>query len=240
MTSTPLASGPLLWVRAVVLSLLALTAGAFAHVQAAGLLPGPGVLVVLAGVGTLAAAPFLRRQGSTPRLVLLLVGGQSLVHVALSATAGHRGESLTRAVAPATPAVPAPTGRTGSYFDVAYAPVVADHGGGLSVPAPLLHAVTDAAAHPVMAVAHLLAAALCGWWLAVGERALWRLLALATRSWADLLDGIRLAWAATSVAGTLATRRVLVFSPGTVRAEPRPALPVLGRSLSRRGPPLAA
>lgn len=40
------------------------------------------------------------------------------------------------------------------------------------MPDALLHAVHDASAHPTMAVAHLVAAVVCGWWPARGERAL--------------------------------------------------------------------
>ena len=46
-----------------------------------------------------------------------------------------------------------------------------------------------------MAVAHLLAAVACGWWLARGERALWHLVALAGRGWTELLAPLLLAWA---------------------------------------------
>ena len=68
--------------------------------QADGLLPGTGVLVALVVGGALAVAPFLRRPGSTPRIVLLLVAGQSAVHMALATTAGHRGDPVARAVTP--------------------------------------------------------------------------------------------------------------------------------------------
>ena len=67
----PVATGAMLWCRAAVLSVVALGAGAFAHVQADGLLPGPGVLVFLVLGGTLAGAPMLRRPGSTRRIVVL-------------------------------------------------------------------------------------------------------------------------------------------------------------------------
>ena len=50
---------------------------------------------------------------------------------------------------PVAPVAPAPTsGRRGSYFDVAYAPAGGHHDGGLSVPAPLLHAFTDMTCPP--------------------------------------------------------------------------------------------
>ena len=178
MSSALPASGFLLWGRAAVLSTVALGTGALAHVQADGRLPGAGVLVALVVGGTLVSAPFLLHPGSTRRIVALLVAGQSFVHLALSATAGHHGDPASRAATPLAPRVAASSDRRGSYFDVAYAPTVRDHAGGLGIPAPLLHAITDISAQPLMALLHLLAAAACGWWLAMGERALWQLIEL--------------------------------------------------------------
>jgi hypothetical protein len=230
------ATGSLLWSRAAVLSVMALATGSVAHVQADGLLPGPAVLAFLALGGTLAAAPMLRRQGSTRRIVLLLVAGQSAVHMALAVTAGHRGDAVVHAAR--TPSIPAPAGpRTGSYFDVAYASRVGEHGGGLSVPAPLLHAVHDISAHPGMAVAHLLAAAACGWWLASGERAVWFLAGLAARGWSELAAPVLRRWvqAARSAAATATCVELPVLAVAV--ATPLPQSQVRSRSVSRRGPP---
>jgi hypothetical protein len=240
MSPAPPATGPLLWGRAAVLSLVALVAGAFAHVQADGLLPGTGVLVALAVCGALASAPFLRRPGSTPRIVLLLVGGQSVVHMALATTAGHRGDPVARAVAPVVAPTGGGTGRRGSYFEVAYAPHAGGHGGGLSVPAPLLHAVTDISAHPTMALAHLLAAAVCGWWLAMGERALWRLVALTARGWNDLAAPALRRWALALRAMTACALRVELLVPAVLDVRRPPQQPIVDRSVLRRGPPRAA
>ena len=231
------ATGGLLWARAWLLAGVALLTGSFAHVQADGLLPGPLALVALTAVGAVACAPMLRRQGSTRRIVVLLVLGQSAVHVALAASAGHRGDPVRAAARPVVPT--GSVSRRGSYFDVAYsAPAPAGgSGAGLHVPDALLHAVHDASAHPTMAVAHLVAAVVCGWWLARGERALWALLALAGRAWTELLRPLFLAWAL--VLRSLGLHRP---TPGAgVRPDlPRPALRALRRSLSRRGPPRGA
>ena len=237
----PAATGSLLWSRAAVLALVALSTGAAAHVRADGLLPGPMVLVSLVVAGTFACAPLLRRPGSTRRIVFLLVAGQSVVHMALAVTAGHRGDPVVRAVpTPTIPATSATGSRTGSYFDVAYASRVGDHGGGLSVPSPLLHAFHDISSHPTMAIAHLLAAALCGWWLARGEKALWLLLELASRGWAELAAPALRRWAlaarAAAVTSTSVELPVLVVAVVT----PLPQSQVRSRSVSRRGPPLAA
>jgi hypothetical protein len=237
------ATGPLLWGRAAVLSAVALATGAFAHVQADGLLPGAGVLALLVACGTVAVAPFLRSQGSTLRIVSLLVAGQSVVHMALAVTAGHRGDPMSgptaRSVAPVVPATAGTGGRSGSYFDVAYASHTTSHGGGLSVPAPVLHAITDISAHPVMALAHLLAAAVCGWWLACGERALWRLLELTARGLTEVVVPALRRWASAVDAVALAALRVPV-PVLAVAVDAPPQLMVIDRSASRRGPPRAA
>lgn len=247
MRPVPAVTGPLLWGRAVVLSVVALVTGSFAHVQADGLLPGVGILLVLLGCGTLAVAPFLRRPGSTPRIVSLLVVGQTVVHTALAVTAGHRGDPVSQAVSGAvTTVVPSSgpsSGRSGSYYDVAYSATTTGHGGasgGLSIPAPLLHAIADASAHPMMALAHLCAAALCGWWLAMGERALWRLLEVANRGWSDLVAPTVLRWVVAARVAAFSSSEVRVRALVVVVLEPQARSALRGRSVSRRGPPLAA
>ncbi len=222
------------------LSAVALGTGAFAHVQADGLLPGAGVLVAVLVAGTLVTAPFLHHPGSTCRIVAVLVAGQSLVHLALSATAGHHGDPVSRAVAPVAPRVATPGDRRGSYFDIAYAPTAGDHAGGLSIPAPLLHAVTDISAQPLMAVLHLLAAAACGWWLAMGERALWQLVDLTAQSWPDLLAPALWRWLVATHAVAPSAFDVNLPALATGVLEPQPQSAVRSRSVSRRGPPAAA
>ena len=80
------------------LSAVALGAGAGAHVQADGLLPGPG----RAGRPRRSAAPSRARRCCAARARrvaswLLLVAGQSVVHMALAVTAGHRGDPVAGA-----------------------------------------------------------------------------------------------------------------------------------------------
>ena len=79
----------LVWGRAVVLTGFTFLVGALGHVTAGGLLPGAPVLVLLLGTGTTLAAAFLGRPASARLLVALVVVGQTLVHGALSLTAGH-------------------------------------------------------------------------------------------------------------------------------------------------------
>ena len=152
-----------------------------------GLLPALPVLVPMLGVGTTLAAAFLRRPASTRRLVTLVAGGPTLVHDALSVTAGHGHDghvtpSTAPAPAPLPPgplgSAPLPTdagGRVGSLQDhyeaIAGAPVAT----GLAMPDPT--ALVDH--HLPMFLSHTAAGVLVGLWLAMGERAVWALLALA-------------------------------------------------------------
>lgn len=222
------------------LSAAAFGTGATAHVQADGLLPGPAVLFLLVGVGALVCAPFLRHPGPPRRIVALLLAGQSFVHVVLAATAGHRGDPVSRAVSHVSAPVAVSGDRRGSYFDVAYGPTIAHGSGDLRIPAPLIHAVTDVTAHPTMALAHLLAAAACGWWLAMGERAIWRLVELTSLAWSELADPVLSRWASAVRAVRLLSTELRIPALVLVVLEPRPQSAVFSRSVSRRGPPVAA
>ena len=114
------------------------------------------------------------------------MGGQTLVHAALSLTAGHgagHGTAPDAAVATRRPshrprvAADDAGGRVGSLQDHYEASVGAPAATGLSVPDPA--AVLD---HLPMFLAHAAAGVLVGLWLALGERAVWTLLALAVRT----------------------------------------------------------
>ncbi|WP_107772831.1 hypothetical protein [Nocardioides sediminis] len=220
----------LLWGRAGVLSGFTFLVGALGHVTGGGLLPGLPGLVLLLAVGTALAATFLTRPASARLLVSLVVGGQVLVHGALSLTAGHAGGHHT-APAPAPDAAPAPLpgalptsngGRIGSLQDHYEATVGVPAATGLTVPDPA--ALLE---HAPMFLAHAAAGVLVGLWLAAGERAVWTLLALAVRT-------------------VLAP--LVVLLPPTPTRRPRPAvvhrhplhrspLDRVARSVVRRGPP---
>lgn len=209
MDSAPTAGLVVRLLRALVLAVVAMVIGFVAHVGADGAVPGPAALAGLLAASTAGAAPFLGRQASTARVIGLLVFWQATLHAALTALAGHR----------------EPVGEPASGIGVATAPGWMEHLlADLSVP------------HLLMAVTHALAAAAVGWWLASGERALWTLVALGSRS------------VATAVAGTLcsgrwldlvamvggARRRVAVVLTDDVT---RPAVVRLSQVLTRRGPP---
>ncbi len=226
---SPRVSGLLRWTRALAVAAVALALGTVAHVAADGRLPGAMGLSVLLGATTGFSAAFLGRPASRGRLVGLVVTGQAFVHTGLSAMAGHRGDPAQHVVH-VLPAVPASgTGPRGTLFEQyeASRPAV---DAVPTVPAWVTHAIDDAVQHPWMVLAHVLAAVLVGCWLAVGERALWAVLALT------------LAWAVTLV-------RSLSGALGTPAAPPAPAsrpistarlLPTALRhppGTSRRGPP---
>lgn len=222
-----------LWLRALAVGGLAFMLGVVGHVSADGLLPGPALLLVLLVFGVVMSAPLLNGPASTARLVLMLVGGQTLIHVALTATAGHVGDSAATSPTPSSPAM-APTApvlptdadgrRVGSLQD-AYSqmlPAPGDHQPTL----PIGHLISDMSAHAPMMAAHLAAAVLVGLYLGYGERSLWALIRWAGQA---LLVLIRI-----PAAMPLSVARLL----STVdRTPPAPRRRWGVQPLSRRGPP---
>lgn len=184
----PVAPG-LLWSRAAVLSGLAVLVGAVAHAGAGGLLPGPGTMLVLAVLTSLVTVRFLRSPASAFKISGLLVAGQTGVHAALTFLAGHAdsGPQATTDAQHGFAFDGRRTERTGSLFDQWQAVRLAGQpeagaDGGMFLADGLQHVPEHlAGAGAAMAAAHLAVCVLLGLWLAVGERALWTLLALATR-----------------------------------------------------------
>ncbi|KRF15521.1 hypothetical protein ASG90_12600 [Nocardioides sp. Soil797] len=215
-------------VRGAVLAFVVMSTGVVAHVTADGLLPSVPALVALYVGCALAFAWLLSRPATTTRIVLLTVGGQSLVHAVLTMTSGHAGDAPARPVAPVAAPPPVPTGSSGSLmaqYEASRPQVDAQ----LAVPDGVMHLFHDMTGpHAPMMVLHLLAAALVGLWLAVGERALWTLLALAVAvtvpALGALLAGLRLPAPVPAVPAAFA------------RSTP-PHLAALARSVVRRGPP---
>lgn len=232
---SPRASLSVRWARAAAVGAVALGTGVIAHVAADGLLPGPSGLVVLALASTVAAAAFLGREASALRLVVLVVGGQTLVHTGLAAMAGHRGDPVSAPAAAVHRVLPSlrPGPRTGSYYDQWTQAHPSAAGAGPVVPAWLVHSFADLAAHPVMAVAHVFAAIAVGLWLSVGERALWSVLTLTAALALALVRRLH---------GALAAGPLPVPTPARVRRTPEararlPRRPVWSGPLTRRGPP---
>jgi hypothetical protein len=223
-----------LWARAVALGAVAVLLGVAGHVSADGLLPGMTGLGILGAVAVLTSLPMVGRQIRPTAMLVHVVAGQAVVHVALTMTAGHRGAaagSMPTAPVAAQPAASLPVvdgHRVGSLRD-AYHSGADTVAAGTGAPSPITHLVEDLAAHAPMMVAHLAAAALVALWLAHGERLLWDLAAMLGR---------RLVRALTVPAASVAPRASL-WVP--VRHDPTTAtlIRLIGPH-PRRGPPLPA
>lgn len=239
------------WSRACFLAGVAMLTGTVAHVSAGGYLPGPAAMAWIFLACLVASASQLGRRASHLRVALLLMAGQTFFHGALTAMGGHRGDPpLTRAPSvphlhPAAASLPTER-RVGSLYDQLYAGRTSDPAGQLSIPTPVQHLLADLTGpHALMALAHLLAAAVMGLWIARGERALWVLLAAGT-------DVARLA-VGTAARQCLVAARSLHSTLALVRTQDRllrrwhgppawrlrrPArFHVLADLLIRRGPP---
>lgn len=220
-----------LWTRALVVGSLAFFLGVVGHVTADGLLPGPAFLAALLAMSVLLSAPMLSRPASSVRLVAMLVGGQTVLHLVLSLSAGHAGDRATSAVAVRSGALgnlPVLDGRRVGSLQDAYTGA-ADQPGALAPSLPVGHLISDLSAHAPMMAAHLAVAALVGLWLGYGERCLWTLLAL---------TGRRILAAAWALSPVVAPVRVRTVDAGRALAGPRSVW--LVRPDSRRGPPLLA
>jgi len=224
-------AAPVLWSRALVAGSFAVFLGLAGHLMADGLLPGVPWLVALGAFSVLVCVPVLARPATPLRLVALVVGGQTFIHLCLTLTAGHVGDPRTSVATPRPQGqlqLPVVDGhRVGSFQD-AFA-------GTGSLPAqtptlPVHHLVADLSAHGPMMAAHLVAATLVGLWLAAGERCLWTLVALTSRRLAGLVRPV------LPVTVAVDSRRSYVV-------DRTPALPRrlwATRHVCRRGPPLLA
>lgn len=85
--------GSLLLLRCATLGLIEFTTGAFAHLTGSGLLPSTPVLGGLLLVCMVSSVRLMRRHARWSELVAALVAGQFVVHLTLTATAGHAGEA---------------------------------------------------------------------------------------------------------------------------------------------------
>ncbi|MBD8869912.1 hypothetical protein [Nocardioides donggukensis] len=212
------------WPRAAALASVAMFAGLTGHVQADGLLPGVGSLVALFLLCLLGAASLLGAPASAARVVALTVGGQTLVHAALTMSAGHAGDGPVAARPVPVHPTPSPPASGGSFHDH-YLDSRPQVDAELVVPASVRHLAADLTQNTSMMAAHLAAAVVVGLWLAIGERALCTLLALAVRALVPRLG----------LVAPPGSRPAPVPDPGSVPSSPH--LPTLARSVVRRGPP---
>jgi hypothetical protein len=195
------ATPALRWWRALVLAGVAFGLGLVAHLSAGGLVPGRTGLAILFGLTLTGCAAFLGRAASTLRIATLVVAGQAFIHTVLTASSGHAGDPHATAP-PGTPIGDpvslAGTGRSGSLHDIYERGSLARGAGGqLVVPDWAQHLVDDLTGpHAAMAVAHVVAAALVGLWLASGERALWALIRLSRHAVTSTVQQLSAALAA--------------------------------------------
>ncbi|MDO7868314.1 hypothetical protein [Nocardioides jiangxiensis] len=147
------ATADLVAIRATVVAALSLLLATAAHVLAGGLLPAAWTLVAMVALTGLGAALALDQQASRTRLALLLVGGQTTIHFAMTALAGHGDEGGLRA-----------TSVAGALTDAVH------------------HLREDLVADGPMMLAHVAAAVLTGILLGRAERALWTVIDLARRA----------------------------------------------------------
>lgn len=224
-TRAPVPTLVAVWGRASVLGAVAMATGTASHVLGQGHLPGPVALTSVLAACVVAAALFLRVRATAVRLVLLVVAGQTLVHGALSSLAGHRGDEAP--VAALAPTAPVGGARPSRFFDH-YEAVAAATAGGPPRSDWLAHQVDHLTAQgPAMVLAHVGGAVVLGLFLAVGESALWSLLALAV---ARALVRTR---ALTQAAVARGVRRGVALRAGLLGT---PALPPLRPALLDRRP----
>jgi hypothetical protein len=140
--------------RAFITSQVSLLLAAAAHLGAGGLLPALWTFPLMLLLCTVGTAMWLDGEASRLRIAGLLVAGQTTIHVAMTALAGH-GETVA----------PGPSSVAGALREAG------EH---------LLADLTPAQAP--MALAHLGAAAVAGLWLAHGERLLWDTLRLVAQA----------------------------------------------------------
>ena len=230
----PRVAASLLWLRALFAGTFAFFLGLAGHVMADGLLPGPALLSVLYAGTVLASLPFLARPATRLRLLVLLVGGQTAIHLTFTLTAGHVGDPRVATATPPAPdagpgQLPVVDGRRVGSFQDAFAGSAAQPS--TTPTLPLHHLVADLQAHAPMMAAHLAAAALVALWLAHGERVVFTVLAVTAGLVLALVPPV------LPVAGPL-PRPTTTYAEARVATRLRQLL--LARPAQRRGPPLLA
>ncbi len=235
------------WGRASVLAAVAAATGVAAHLGAGGLMPGAAGLIVIFAVCLAWSAALLGRPATTRRVVLMVMAVQTFTHGALTAMSGHRGDPVIASSTshpkplPVPPATVMDGSQRAPWGDQMHA---ANPAAGapvqLSVPAPVQHLIADfTGPHALMAIAHLVAAAAVGLWLARGEQLVWSLVSLSAQS--------AVAFASSIVAvlrGPAVTRHL---GPVTATRGAAPEDAGLSRPVrwftpaaARRGPPVLA
>ena len=210
-------AAPVLWVRALFAGTFAFFLGTAGHLMANGLLPRPAFLVVLYAFTVVLSVPILARPASHLRMLVLMVGGQTFIHVCLTLSAGHVGDPTTS------------TGPRPHDAGLTQLPVVDGHRVG-SFQDAWVGSNAMPSTTPTLPIHHLVAAALVALWMSYGDKRLFAVLAVTAR-----------------LLGALVRPDVpVVVRPSTWRATLTEVAVagfrdvLLCRSVSRRGPPLLA
>jgi hypothetical protein len=211
------------WVRALTLASVLFTSGLAGHVAAGGVTPAASALVPLFVLTVLAVAAFAMAPISPARAVVLMVGGQGLLHAALQLFGGPR-VTATITMCGMGSEVDAVSSPTGSHL-MMHSGASAPHGFAM----PLM-----TGGHLIMLFGHLAAALVVGLWLAAGERAFGAVLGLAAR---PVVNAWRMvaAVARGGLGGKVGNSPRLL--PGWSRQCAVPGLVWAAGSVSRRGPP---
>lgn len=180
--------------RASLIGTVMMFSGVIGHVSAGGLLPGWAWLGTLFILNLSAATVLAGRPLPIRYIVLVIAGGQAFVHLALTLTAGHVGETM--------------------------GPSIQMVDGNVLVAMNWHHLMADFSAHAPMMMAHMMAGATVGMWLGVGERALWALIAGAHTRLLRPLIVLRAALAGLRVPA----RGVLLGLPTVPAVRPRAAI----------------
>ena len=169
--------------RAGVLGVVAVSLASAAHLLAGGVVPSAAALALIAGVVAASSAPVLGVRASTRRIVALVLAQQVALHVLFAYIGLASGRMVMGS---------APMAMPGMHMAGMGGATSLTHGPSVSWSMLSGHLMGDLGTGrgAAMTVTHLAAAALVGWWLAVGERLLWSLvIMLAAAGAAALLRG---------------------------------------------------
>ena len=201
------------WARALTLASVMLCAGYSGHVAAGGVAPPGALMGPMLVVITVAVAPFVQKPASAWRVVVLMLVGQGLLHVALEVVASAG----------------SPMMQSGAGHGMA------DTVPGVSSPSSNLWMLCVNGAHLNMLVTHVGAALVVALWLAAGERAAWTLVGVTGLA-------VARTWSAICQACVVTAAVVVGIRPLALlaRVDRRPVLRSVWdgcRALSQRGPP---
>ena len=209
--------------RLLTLPLLLFTSGLAGHVAAGGVTPAASTLVPLFVLTVLLVAAFAVAPISPARAVVLMVGGQGLLHAALQLIGGTA-VTHTITMCGMGSGVEGASSPTGSHL-MMHSGAAAPHGFATSL---------MTGGHLIMLFGHLAAAVVVGVWLAAGERAFGTVLVGTVRPVVD-------AWRMVAAVARGGLGGEVVSCPRLLHGWSRqcavPSSVWAAGSVSRRGPP---